>query len=130
VWLLTAVIAFRQWPIQAAIGHLAVLALLASILADICLYTCHKIPFTCSYLPGKSRMNMAFLGGAGLLWAIMSAVKYEREALNEFAGMAPMIALLAVIAVAARWLTTANARTSELRFEEEEVPAVQLLGLR
>jgi hypothetical protein len=130
VWLATAAIAFYQWPIQAVIGHLLVLALLASILSDICIYSLHKIPFTCSYLPGKSRVHMAFLAAVGLLWSITMSVRYEREALENFPSMAPMLAGLLVIAVAARWLVASNAAGVEVRFEEEEVPAVQVLGLR
>jgi CubicO group peptidase (beta-lactamase class C family) len=130
VWLATAAIAFYQWPIQAVVGHLLVLALLASILSDICIYSLHKIPFTCSYLPGKSRVHMAFLAAVGLLWSITMSVRYEREALENFPSMAPMLAGLLVIAVAARWLVASNAAGVEVRFEEEEVPAVQVLGLR
>jgi len=130
ILLTTAAVAFRRWPLPATVGHLTVLALLASILCDICLYSFHKIPFTCSYLPGKSRINMAFLYGALLLYGIMFAVRYEREALLDIAGMAPAIAGLLVIAVAARWLTTSNAKDADLQFEEEDSDTIQTLGLR
>ena len=130
VLLITAAVAVHQWPPQAIAGHLLVLVLLASVLIDISLYSLHKIPFTCSYLPGKSRVHMAFLGAAGLLWIITLSVRYERQALQSFAAMAPMLAGLLAIAIAARRLTSYNATGAELRFEEEETPAVQVLGLR
>jgi CubicO group peptidase (beta-lactamase class C family) len=130
VLLVTAAFAFRHWPMEAALSHLMVLVLLASVLSDICLYTLHKIPFTCSYLPGKSRINMAFLGGAGLLWTISFSVRYELLALQDFASMAPMLGALLLAAVAVRWLAQSNAKGAEIRFEEEESPAVQVLGLR
>jgi hypothetical protein len=130
VWLITAAFAFRRWPLQAAVGHLFVLALLASILADICLYNFHKIPFTCSYLPGKSRVHMAFLAAAGLLWAITLAVRYEHEALNGIGTILPLIGGLVMIAMAARWLTRASANSGTVRFEEEDSAAIQVLGLR
>src|SRR5262249_18756673 len=128
--LITAVVAFRQWPLQAAVGHLAVLALLGSILSGVALYSFHKISFTCFYLPGKAQMPMAFLGAAGLLWAVLASVRYEIEALQNATGMTALIGILLLLAVAARWLAVAAAGTTPLRFEEEEAPAVQLLGLR
>jgi CubicO group peptidase (beta-lactamase class C family) len=130
VILITAVLAFRQWPIQAALGHLGVLLLLASVLTDICLYSLLKIPFTCSYLPGKSRINMAFLAGALLLWAITTSVRYELQALHDLKSMTPMLLGFLIAAIAARLLAVSNARSAELRFEEEETPAVQILGIR
>jgi CubicO group peptidase (beta-lactamase class C family) len=126
----TAGVAFREWPMQAAVGHLLVLVLLASVLSDICLYSLHRIPFTCSYLPGKSRIHMAFLGAAGLLWTITLSVRYERQALERFSAMAPLLIGLLVIAIVTRTLAAYNAAGGELRFEEEEAGTVQVLGLR
>jgi CubicO group peptidase (beta-lactamase class C family) len=126
----TTVIAFRHWPIQAAIGHLCVLILLASILTDVCLYNFHKVPFTCSYLPGKSRVHMAMLGAAGLLWIVLFSVRYEREALEDPIAMMPMLGGLFAVALAARRLAAHSADGAQLRFEEEDDAAVQVLGLR
>jgi CubicO group peptidase (beta-lactamase class C family) len=130
VLVVTAAVAFRRWPLPATIGHLIVLALLASILCDVCLYSFHKIPFTCSYLPGKSRVHMAFLYGALLLYGIMFSVRYERDALLDIASMAPVIGGLLVIAIIARWLTSGNAKGAELLFEEEDSSTIQTLGIR
>jgi hypothetical protein len=128
VWAATAVIGFRVWPVQAAAGHLLVLALLASFLADVCLYSFRKIPFTCSYLPGKSQVHLAILGVLGLLWLILYSARYERQALADLHMMAPMLILLALAAAVARWLTV-RAADEPIKFEEEPSDTVQVLDL-
>ena len=128
IWAATAAVAFRIWPSQAAVDHLVVLALLASFLADICLYSFNKIPFTCSYLPGKSQVHLAILGSAVLLWFVTLSVRYERQALAERRLLTPMLILLALAAIVARRLTV-RASDEPLKFEEEPADAVQVLGL-
>jgi hypothetical protein len=44
-----------------AAKHLPILVLLSLTLAEIAMLGFQKIPFTCSYLPGKSKVHMAFL---------------------------------------------------------------------
>ena len=67
VWLVTAVACLWLWPGRQNAAHLVVLGLFGMIVADICLLGFRKIPFTCSYLPGKSRVHMAFLVALGVL---------------------------------------------------------------
>jgi CubicO group peptidase (beta-lactamase class C family) len=138
VWLLTAVCLGLGPGIQNMtqnmaqnVGHLAALGLLGMTLADICLLRFRKIPFTCSYLPGKSQVHMAFLGALGVLWGGAEAAMLERRALREPVAMAAMLALLVIVWVCIRRATVALARTEEqdLRFEEEPVPAILELGL-
>ena len=61
VWAVLAALFFWIWPWRAAAGHLLVLGLLGMIVAELCLHGFQKIPFTCSYLPGKSYFHMAVL---------------------------------------------------------------------
>src|ERR1035437_1266800 len=49
----------------------------------MCLAAFRKIPFTCSYLPGKSYLHMAFLTATGLLPFIIRGVVFESEALRN-----------------------------------------------
>ncbi len=131
LWLLSAVCCFWLWPWRAAAGHLAILAAIALILAELCLHGFHKIPFTCSYLPGKSQVHLAILGGLALLWSILLSVMYERQALAEPRLFVPALLGLAVVWACLRWRTAAHAREegAEVRFEELAPPAVQVLGL-
>jgi hypothetical protein len=91
----------------------------------------HKIPFTCSYLPGKSQANMAFLGFLALLVLVIKGAGLEGRALDNPASFVIMVAVLGILAVFARWRTSASAKSSlsELRFEEEPTPAIFALDL-
>jgi hypothetical protein len=131
VWLGSAVLCLRLWPWRQTAGHLAVLGLLGIFLADLALRGFRKIPFACSYLPGKSQVNMVFLGAVGLLWFVMLNVRFERDALQSARSMVTMVALFAVAALCGRWGTAALARLEEqeLQFEEAPPPAVLELGL-
>jgi CubicO group peptidase (beta-lactamase class C family) len=129
VWLVTAVVCMGLWPGRQNAAHLAVLGLLGLIVADICLLRFRKIPFTCSYLPGKSRVHMALLAALGVLATGPDTAKLERHALRETGSMVVMLALLVVVWLAVRWTTMARQEEQELRFEEEEPPAVLELGL-
>ena len=91
VWLATAVLCLRLWPWRQAAGHLLLLALLGMLGADLCLFSFRKIPFTCSYLPGKSQVHMVFLGAAGLMWFVILSVRFERQMLQEVRSTAAML---------------------------------------
>jgi hypothetical protein len=91
----------------------------------------YKIPFTCSYLPGGSQANMAFLGFIGLLYLLVKGAQMERSALDDPGSFIVMAMVLALVAGMARWRTSAMAKESlsELRFEEEPEPAIFALDL-
>jgi hypothetical protein len=131
VWLASGGLFLWLWPWRPAVGHLAVLALLGIALTELCLSGFHKIPFTCSYLPGKSRANMAFWGFIALLLLMVKGADIERRALGDPASFAGMAAVLGILAAGARWWTSASAKSpeSELRFEEEPAPAIFALDL-
>jgi CubicO group peptidase (beta-lactamase class C family) len=131
VWVATAVACLWLWPGWQNAAHLVVLGFLGMIVADLCLLRFRKIPFTCSYLPGKSRVHMVLLVALGVLLTGPETAMAERHALRETASMLVLLALLVVVWIAVRWTTMALARQEEqeLRFEEEEPPAVLGLGL-
>lgn len=131
VCLVTAVVCLWVWPGRENAGHLVVLGLLGMILADLCLLRFRKIPFTCSWLPGKSRFHMVFLGALGVLVAGQNVTRLERRALQETASMAVMLAVLVFAWFCVRRLAMALAKREEqeLRFEDEEPPLVMGLGL-
>jgi hypothetical protein len=126
--LISAVLCFWLWPWWQAAGHLVALGFLGMIVADLCLSGFRKIPFTCSYLPGKSHVHLVFLGAIGLMWLVILCVKNKREVLQEPRSILTMLLVLGFVAVAVRWATTTGAE-HELMFEEAEAPAIQGLGL-
>ena len=109
VWLTTAVLCLWLWPWRSAVGHLAILGLIGVFLAEICLHGFQKIPFTCSYLPGKSQVHLAVLGGIGLLDALALSIKFERQVLEDAGSTVAVVIALAVLAAAARWRRSLSA---------------------
>ena len=119
------------WPWRAAAGHMLVLALLAVIVAELSLHGFRKIPFTCSYLPGKSYVHMAFLFFLGTMFVLTRGAALERGALDDPKGYGILVGILGAAAIAARWRTSAGAQEDDaaVQFEDETDPAVLPLGL-
>jgi len=131
LWLAFAVFFFAIWPWRIAAGHLVLLALIGMIVAELWLYGFQKIPFTCSWQPGKSKFNIAFLIGGGLLFLISRAASLERSALENAYLYAAVAGALAVLAILLRLRTDAGARSESagLQFDDPPEPTVLTLGL-
>jgi hypothetical protein len=132
VWLTSALaICLKSWSWHAAMGHLFVLVLLGIILTDLALYGFRKIPFTCSYLPGKSQVHMLFLAAIGLVVLVAQSVTFESEALEKPAKTIVLLMLTVAVAAALRWRVTllAGSDERELQFEEDDPSALLDLGL-
>ncbi len=131
VWLASAVLFLSLWPWPSAVGHLAVLGLLGVALTELCFSGFYKVPFTCSYLPGKSQANMAVLGFLALLFLTVKGAEVERRALDDPGSFVKMVVALCILAGLARWRASSLAKSpgSELRFEEEPTPAIFALDL-
>jgi hypothetical protein len=127
--LLLAVLFLLRWPTWQVAGHLVLLALVGTIVVEFSLYGFHKLPFTCSYLPGQSKVHVVFWGLLLLLVPLVAA-RLEMRLLYQHLGFLCMFALLASAAACARWRTTASANTAEeLIFEEVYPPEVFALNL-
>ena len=132
VWAACAVLFLYTWPLRAAMQHLVMLALLGFILAELCLLGTQKIPFTCSYLPGKSNFNITFLISTAFIFtALAKAAQVERDAFEDPVRYSFIAAGLLVLAIGARWRVSRLAESYEgaLQFEEESDPAIFILDL-
>jgi len=131
VGLVLAIALLWFWPLRYALEHLTILILLAAIIAELCLYGFQKIPFTCSYLPGKSYFHMAILAFGGLMLLSIRAAALERGALDHPAQCGLICGALLVGLVVARWRTNreAHSELAALQFEDPPDPAVMSLGL-
>ena len=131
VWLISAAVCFSLWPMRQATAHVLVLGLLGMILADLSLWGFRKIPFACSYLPGKSQVHMIVVEAVILILLVAQSVVWEQEAFQKPGMMAAVLVLLSVAAAAIRWRSRVLASSDEegLQFEEEGTPAVLELGL-
>jgi hypothetical protein len=120
------------WPWTPAAEHLLVLGLLGSLLADFSLKGFRKIPFTCSYLPGRSKVHMVFwFGIIPLVVAIHKAAELEQRAMANPLSYWAMAVTLGAAAFAARRFTNRSANRSgpEIQFEESASDELVRLGL-
>jgi CubicO group peptidase (beta-lactamase class C family) len=132
IWAGSTALSFSIWPWQAAAEHSLVLALLGTILAEVGLRGVQKIPFTCSYLPGKSNFHMSFLLCTGaVLSLIAKTVQLERRTFDDISSYAALVAILSVLGISVWWRNTVLARSPEggLQFEEAADPVFFELNL-
>jgi hypothetical protein len=129
-WTASAVVFSWMWPWQPAVGHLAALALLGMILVEVCLSGTQKIPFTCSYLPGQSRVHIAvYVALVMVLPVAIRAAEFERDALQDPVVYAPMLGMLGIVWVGVRWRTARLGSVDAAQPEFEDDPAGRVLTL-
>jgi hypothetical protein len=128
--LIAAFLGMRLHPREQVAVHLAVLSLLGWILVEIGLLKFEKVPFTCSYLPGKANIQVVFWGAVFVLSLLsITAALYEQKVLNDPRHDAGMLAALG-IAIAVLWFVNRNrARSAVLYFEEVTPELITTLGL-
>jgi CubicO group peptidase (beta-lactamase class C family) len=131
VWATAAAVFLLLWRWRAAAGHLVLLGLLGAIVAELCLRNFRKLPFTCSYLPGRSYAHIAVLSLIAVVLLIIQGAELERRALESPAGTAAMLGLFGILFALVRRRTAAQADSpgSTLQFEEAPTPAIMGLGL-
>jgi CubicO group peptidase (beta-lactamase class C family) len=129
-WVISAAALLSLCPWKPAAVHLALLGCLGIILAEFSFDGAQKIPFTCSYLPGRSNLHITFLFWIYvILGGIVGCAVSERGALESRVASAALLAGLGIAALVAilrnNWL--ASSSRAELRFEEE--PPDRLISL-
>ncbi len=119
VLLCSAVAYLSIWPGRPALQHLLVLALLSILLVQISLRRFPKIPFACSYLPGKSNLRLK-LGIAGFLFlfAVDLGANIEHWSMQKPARYATVVVFLVM---AACWAKRANSRVCRLALQSRAV---------
>jgi len=130
VWLISALQSLSFTPRHQVAAHLAVLALVGWILAELSLLGFHKVPFTCSYLPGKVHVQVMI--GVFLILALvvaLSLAELEMRAFNDPLRYVCMIGVLGAATVGLWVLNRRRAKSAVLYFEELSPEAVTTLGL-
>jgi hypothetical protein len=128
----SAILVLSMWPWYAAAGHLLVLALLGVVLVEVALKGTRKIPFTCSYLPGRSNTHMAVCVAVVVVLPVTIWVAgFERGALDDPSRYSVTVGFLCLAWIATRswnsWLGRTTAVQTE--FEDEPGERVQTLEL-
>lgn len=124
VWFISALLALTYRPLSQAVAHQVILALLGLILADLNLVGFYKVPFTCSYLPGKSNIQFSFWSFILVFvpLTLLGAIR-ELHVLSHPFQYACIVAGLAVVAAGLWAFSHYRSRSAVLYFEElpEEV---------
>ncbi|MGH9589247.1 MAG: hypothetical protein ACRD25_02585 [Terracidiphilus sp.] len=130
VWLTAAGLALFYRPWHQVGEHLLVLALAASIITDVSLMGVSKIPFACSYLPGKSNVQYIFwayaLAFVPLAWIFSS---YEQSVLDRPLAYSLLVAELSVAALGIWLINRRRAESAVLYYEEQESQVITTLGI-
>jgi CubicO group peptidase (beta-lactamase class C family) len=130
VWLGSAAVCLGLWPSWPSVWHMVTLALIGLILVELCLLNFRKIPFACSYLPGRLRIEVLFLGAILLLLGSVRLAVFEHDALNQLGGALAWVVSFVFLWFVARLVAWNLARGSEeTQFEQEDASAFQTLGL-
>src|ERR1700739_410505 len=129
-WTIVAALSLHLRPWQQAAEHLAFLPLVGAILVELCLIRFDKVPFTCSYLPGKTNFQAIFWGFVFILATLgLLLGTYELDALTHPLNYILMI-LCAAAAILAFWTVNhLHARSATLYFEEQPPEILPRLGL-
>jgi len=122
------------WGWRAAAQHLLYGLVLALVLARLLLVNFAKIPFTCSYLPGKANVKLL---GAGYFLAFLIYAYYmadlEARLLQRPSYLIVFSAAVLVWLAAWDWWATRRNRGAHrgfaFRFEDDPEPTVRTLGL-
>jgi hypothetical protein len=131
VWVVSTALCFAAFPWPVAIRHAVLLAGAAFVLVEVCLLGPQKIPFTCSYLPGKSQVHIAVLATAYMSWVIGPNLRSVLGLVENLAAFGAAVLSMTFLWGGARWANVSAAKSgqAQIRFEEEEQPAVQPLKL-
>jgi len=130
VWLVSAALLLDFRPRLQVAAHLGVLALIGIALVEIALVGFHKVPFACSYLPGKTNVQFIFWGSIVVLaTAAVLVGRAELHALSHPAEYGWIVASLLAVFVALLSFNRYRARSAALMFEELQPEVIMTLGL-
>jgi hypothetical protein len=131
VLLVIAAFLLAASPWRPALGHFCVMLWLGILLVEVCLYTFPKIPFTCSYLPGKAEIHFAFWACVMIFVRLLNeGAELEGQLLHRLVSSIVMILVVASAAIGMRHVSAYRAAsTEELVFEEEYPAEITALGL-
>jgi len=121
---------FIIWPAAAAAEHVGLLAVTGALIVEMSLCRFRKIPFACSYLPGKAKLHIR-LGtwGLGFLFLAAQGVHLEFWALASFPRFAVLLGILLVAAVWAHRRAGEFARSPANQLQFEDLPAAEIHAL-
>lgn len=130
IWTTAAALSLCYRPWHHVAEHLLVLALAGSIMTDVTLVGVSKIPFACSYLPGKS--NVQFIFWAFVIVFIPLAIMFshfEQSVFDHPPAYAMLVAILFIVAMILWLFNRHRAKSAVLYFEESEPEVITTIGI-
>jgi hypothetical protein len=111
-------------------AHLLVLFLIGCLLAELALIGFYKVPFTCSYLPGKSNVQFLFWGFLVLFVPLaMKFASLEQTVLTSPPRFLCITGFLLAIISALRVFNHHRAKSAAIYFEELPAEVLTTLNL-
>ena len=127
-WSLLTLIFLAIWPGQPALLHSLVVATLAILITETSLQGFRKIPFACSYLPGKANLKVTLgVYASVILFAAHEGGELEFWAMHRPARYAAFIGVLIFSAVRAGYRLNEFAAAPFAPLQFEDRPAGELL---
>lgn len=119
------------WGPAIALQHALFVALLGTGLTQVLMRGVDKVPFTCTYYPGKARFSKFWpVYLTAFTTCTYTAASIEQRLLQSPTAYALAIVMLAAAALTLWWLRRRDAeRLPSLRFEEEPLDKVTVLTL-
>lgn len=130
VWIISASLSFSLRPCSQVVSHLVLLALLGCVMAQLSLIGFYKVPFTCSYLPGKANFQLVFWGFLiGMVALAEPYAEIEQSALHNPLKLVCMACALCAAALGLWVYNLRRAASAVLYFEELPDEMIQTLGI-
>jgi hypothetical protein len=130
VWATAAGLSLCYRPWHQVAEHLVVLAFAGSIMTDVTLIGISKIPFACSYLPGKSNVQFMFWAFViGFIPLAMMFSHYEQSVFDQPLAYALLVAILLITALILWLFNRLRAKSAVLYYEESETEVITTIGI-
>jgi hypothetical protein len=120
------------WAHGTARGLAAMLlaTLAAAVILELVLTGWRRVPFTCTWLPGKRPLPFAVLSVLGVIWVVTSAAQFVAFAVTYRPRSAIVLSVIFVLAaLGLRWRRRRSWARDPLEFEDEPFDRMQKLGL-
>jgi hypothetical protein len=130
VLLVSTALSFHFRPLTHAYGHVAFIAIFGLVLVEMSLVHFDKVPFTCSFIPGKTNFQVVFWGGA-FAFMILSLLfgRYELHALERIRSYSILMTISGLVAIGFWIFNRLHARTAVLYYDEVIPEFITQLGL-
>lgn len=95
IWIFSAIFFFIIWPPYSAALHIVLLVLVGVILVERSLHGFRKLPFACSYMPGKTNLKVTI----GIYASLILFVVHQGGTLEFWAVTRPSYCLMLIFAL-------------------------------